>query len=158
VAAARDQAHPQRAGHHLHLRHPRPGGGARALRPHRDLPRRPDRPARDRGGPLRAPADALRGRVRRRLERAARPRRGRGGARGGGGRRLPPARRGGRAAARRRARCGDRATRAPARRRRGPPGRRRRQHARRHDPPGDVPGLEPPARARVPRRPSRPAP
>ncbi len=43
------KAHPAAAGHHLHLRHPRPGGGAQHERPDRDYECRENPPARHAG-------------------------------------------------------------------------------------------------------------
>ncbi len=62
----------QQAGrHHLHLRDPRPGGGAHDERPAGRLQPGPDRADRCAGRGLRAPADAVRGRVRRDVQPAA---------------------------------------------------------------------------------------
>ena len=68
---------------HLRLRHARPGRGADDERPARRLQRGPDRAGRLAGGGLRASADRVRRRLRRRLERprARRPARSRSGRR-----------------------------------------------------------------------------
>ena len=52
--AAGAEVHPAGDGHHLHLRHPRPGRGARDERPDRDLLARPHRAGGHAGGCLRA--------------------------------------------------------------------------------------------------------
>ena len=76
AAARGDQADPEPARDHDHLRHPRPGGGALDLRPRRRSlagTDRADRPARR---DLRRTGDAVRGRVRRHDEPARGNRRG----------------------------------------------------------------------------------
>ena len=63
----------QQAGrHHLHLRDPRPGGGAHDERPAGRLQPGPHRADRRAGRGLRAPGDAVRGRFRRDVQPAAR--------------------------------------------------------------------------------------
>ena len=66
--AGRAQGDAARARHHLHLRHARPGGGPHAERPHRGVQRGPHRAARHAAGDLRAPAVAVRRRLRGDLE------------------------------------------------------------------------------------------
>ena len=66
--AGRAQGAPARARHHLRLRHPRPGGGAHAERPHRGVQRGQDRAARHADGDLRAAGVAVRRRLRRHVE------------------------------------------------------------------------------------------
>ena len=58
-------------GHHVHLRDPRPGGGAGAVRPDRRHGPRAGRAAGDARGALRRAADAVRRRVHRHLQPAA---------------------------------------------------------------------------------------
>ena len=72
AAPGRAQAHPARGGDHVRVRDPRPGGGAGAVRPDRGDGQGAGRAARDAGGALRRAADAVRGRVHRHLEPAAR--------------------------------------------------------------------------------------
>ena len=57
--ADRAQGHPAAGRHHLHLRDPRPGGGAHDERPARGVQPRPDRAGRGPGRRLRAPGDAF---------------------------------------------------------------------------------------------------
>ena len=73
--AARAAAGAARGGHHVRLRHARPGRGADDERPHRGAQRRPDRADRRARRGVRAAADPVRGRVHRRLQpdRAGRP-------------------------------------------------------------------------------------
>ena len=73
--ADRAQGDPAAGRDHVHLRDPRPGGGAHDERPPRGLQQGPDRAGRRAGRGLRAARDAVRGRVRRDLEPAARRRR-----------------------------------------------------------------------------------
>ena len=70
--AARAQGDPAGGRDHLHLRDPRPGGGAHDERPPGRLQPRPDRAGRHAGRGLRAAGDAVRGRVRRHVEPAQR--------------------------------------------------------------------------------------
>ena len=70
--AARGAAAAAAPAHHHALHHPRPGGGADPLRPHRGDERRPDRAGRHAGGGLRAAGDALRRRFRRGVQPARR--------------------------------------------------------------------------------------
>ena len=67
--AGRAQGDPARRGHHLRLRHPRPGGGADHERPHRGLQRGPHPAGRHAQRDLRAPRRRVRGPVRRHLQR-----------------------------------------------------------------------------------------
>ena len=76
-APGRAQAHPDRGRDHLRVRDPRPGGGAHDERPDRRHARGQGRAARHARGALRAPGDALRGRLHRLDEPAARAGRGR---------------------------------------------------------------------------------
>ena len=69
--AGRAQADPARGRDHVHLRDARPGGGAGHVRPHRGHARRRRRAARRARGDLRAPGQAVRGRLHRHLEPAA---------------------------------------------------------------------------------------
>ncbi len=62
----------QRDGHHVHLRHPRPGRGAHHERPDRHLLARPHRTGGHARGGLRATRDGVRGRLRGHLQRARR--------------------------------------------------------------------------------------
>ena len=73
AAPDRAQADPARGRHHLRLRHPRPGGGADDVGPHRRLQRGPDRAGRRPRGRLRAARQHLRRRLRRDLERGRAP-------------------------------------------------------------------------------------
>ena len=73
--AGRAQADPARGRDHVHLRDARPGGGAGDVRPDRGHARRRGRAARRAGGDLRAPRQAVRGRLHRHLEPAAGTRR-----------------------------------------------------------------------------------
>ena len=70
--ADRAQAHPAGGRHHLHLRDPRPGGGAHHERPPGRLQPRSDRAGRDAGGRVRTTADGIRRRIRRGIEPPAR--------------------------------------------------------------------------------------
>ena len=97
--AARAQAHPARGRDHVRLRHPRPGRGADDVRPHRRHERGRDRAGRHAGGDL-PPAGVA---VRRRLHRLGQPAARR--------RRRPRRRRHGDRAERGRAGCGPRARR-----------------------------------------------
>ena len=69
--AARDQAHPSRAGHDDHLRHARPGRGDDDVGSHLPDERRTHRAARHAGRALFPSAHAVRGRLPRRVEPAA---------------------------------------------------------------------------------------
>ena len=71
--AGRAQAHPARGRDHVHLRDPRPGGGARDVGPDRGHARRHRPAARRARGDLRASREAVRGRLHRHLEPARRP-------------------------------------------------------------------------------------
>ena len=73
--ADRAQGDPAAGRHHLHLRDPRPGGGAHDERPPGRLQRGPDRAGGCAGRGLRASGDPVRGRLRRHLQPAARRRR-----------------------------------------------------------------------------------
>ena len=111
--ADRAQGDPARGRDHVHLRDPRPGGGAHDERPPGRLQPRADRAGRRARRGLRAAGDAVRRRLRRHVQpaHAARPR--------------------GRSSARRaRSRSGRRRSGSPTPRRR----RRRRESARRHHP------------------------
>ena len=66
--AGRAQGAAARARHHLHLRHPRPGGGAHPERPDRRVQRGQDRAARHAERDLRAAGSPVRRRLRRNLE------------------------------------------------------------------------------------------
>ena len=66
--AARAQADPARGRDHLHLRHPRPGGGADDERPPRRAQPGADRAARHPGRGLRASGERVRRRLHRHLE------------------------------------------------------------------------------------------
>ena len=66
--AAGAQADPARGRHHLHLRHPRPGGGADHERPPGRVQPGPDRAAGHAGGRVRAAGQRVRGRLHRRLQ------------------------------------------------------------------------------------------
>ena len=73
--ADRAEADPAGGRDHVHLRDPRPGGGAHDERPPGRVQPRPDRADRQPGARLRASGDAVRGRLRRHLEPAGRRRR-----------------------------------------------------------------------------------
>ena len=85
--AGRAQGHPAAGRDHVHLRHPRPGGGAHDERPDRGLQPRPDRAGGRPGRGLREARDAVRGGLRRHLQPA--DRRGRTGDRRHGRARSP---------------------------------------------------------------------
>ena len=68
----RAQAHPDRGRDHVRVRDPRPGGGAHDERPDRGHEPRQGRAARHARGALRAPGDAVRGRLHRHDQPAAR--------------------------------------------------------------------------------------
>ncbi len=73
--ADRAQGHPAAGRHHLHLRDPRPGGGADHERPAGGVQPRPDRAGRGAGRRLRASGDAVRRRLRGDVQPAHRRRR-----------------------------------------------------------------------------------
>ena len=75
--AAGAQADPARGRHHVHLRDPRPGGGADDERPDRGVQPRPDRAGRRPCRGLRATRDEVRRRVRRHVQPHRRRGRGR---------------------------------------------------------------------------------